>query len=81
MNYVFSAQCDKFVRDRRIFELALIETAKAEIKDGNVERAKEILGTDFSDEYKRLRAELFDFADFGLQKINQLFEIKTGLCF
>lgn len=60
---LFRAQCDKIVRDRRIFELNLIETAKAEIRDGNIKRAKEILETDFSDEYKKLRAELFDFAE------------------
>lgn len=59
---LFRAQCDKIVRDRRKFELDLIDDAGTQIRKGNISTAKEILLSDFSEEYKSLRAELFTLA-------------------
>lgn len=61
--FLFRASCDKIVRDRRIFELDLIDDAKTQIRKGNTELAKEILSTDFDNDYKNLRAELFALAE------------------
>lgn len=60
---LFRATCDKIVRDRRIFELDLIDDAKTQIRKGELEKAKEILSTDFSAEYKKLRDRLFPLAE------------------
>ena len=60
---LFRASCDKIVRDRRIFELDLIDDAKTQIRKGELEKAKEILSTDFSAEYKKLRDSLFPLAE------------------
>ena len=60
---LFRASCDKIVRDRRIFELDLIDDAKTQIRKGKLEKAKEILSTDFSAEYKELRGSLFPLAE------------------
>lgn len=64
----FRALCDKIVRDRRIFELDLIEKASFEIRHGSIEIAERILMTDYSDEYKNNRQRLFELAEklFGL---------------
>lgn len=61
--FLFRASCDKIIRDRRIFELNLIDDAKVQIRKGNIELAKEILSTDFDEEYKNLRKELFSLAE------------------
>ncbi len=61
--FLFRASCDKIIRDRRIFELNLIDDAKVQIRKGNIELAKEILSTDFDEEYKNLRTELFSLAE------------------
>lgn len=61
--HLFRAQCDKIVRDRRIFETELIENAKTAVYLGDTDGAKEILSTEFSDEYKSMRSELFTLAE------------------
>lgn len=61
--FLFRASCDKIIRDRRIFELNLIDDAKVQIRKGNIELAKEILSTDFDEKYKNLRTELFSLAE------------------
>lgn len=61
--HYFRALCDKIVRDRRIFELGLIEKASCEIRYGSLDTAKNILSAEFSDEYKKFRAELFALAE------------------
>lgn len=58
--HLFRAYCDKIVRDRRVFELELIDEAKRE-KD--VKKALEILKTDFPAEYKEKRDRLFPMAE------------------
>lgn len=55
----FRALCDKLVRDRRIFELGLIDEAAFEIRNGNLPKAEEILASEFSSEYKKHRETLF----------------------
>ena len=64
----FRALCDKIVRDRRIFELERIENADFEIRNGSTEKAKQILSSEFSQEYKQNRRTLFVLAEklFGL---------------
>lgn len=61
--HLFRAYCDKIVRDRRIFELGLIDEAKTLVYLGQPEKALEILKTDFSDEYKKNRGKLDEFAE------------------
>ncbi len=60
--HLFRAYCDKIVRDRRIFELALIEKAKILIYKNEIDEAIAILKTDFSDEYKANRKRLDELA-------------------
>lgn len=60
---LFRGQCDKIVRDRRLFELDLIAEAKQEVFLGNMQKAKEILGTEFPAEYTEMREELFPMAE------------------
>lgn len=60
---LFRGQCDKLVRDRRLFELNLIEEAKQEISLGNISEAKKILETEFPEEYRSMRDELFPLAE------------------
>lgn len=59
----FRALCDKIVRDRRMFELDLIEKAAFEIRRGSIEKGREILSAEFSDEYKQNRRKLFELAE------------------
>lgn len=74
--FLFRASCDKIVRDRRIFELELIDDAKAQIIKGNTELAKEILSTDFDNEYKNLRAELFALAERLFELIGMQLDVE-----
>lgn len=60
---LFRAYCDKIVRDRRIFELELIDNASVQIIKGEIAEARAILSTDFDDTYKSMRAELFVLAE------------------
>lgn len=73
--HLFRATCDKIVRDRRIFELDLIDEATTQIHLGNIDEALKILNTDYTDEYKSLRAELFPMA----QKLNRLIGIQLDV--
>ncbi len=61
--HLFRAYCDKIVRDRRIFELGLIDEAKSLVYLGEAEKALEILKTDFCDEYKEMRAKIDELAE------------------
>ncbi len=69
---LFRAECDWLLRHRRIFELELIANAAYSIQTGELERAKDILSTDFDKCYhefrqdiERLAKNLFD--EIGLQ--------------
>lgn len=73
--HLFRACCDKLVRDRRLFELGLIDEAEAFIRQGKTEDAIEILKTDFDSEYKTLRARLFTLA----QKLFELIGIQLDV--
>lgn len=66
------AKCDWVIRHRRLFELELIRLAEKEIKNGNLENAKEILLSDFDEHYKKERNDITDmcaklFRLIGLQ--------------
>ncbi len=61
--HLFRAYCDKIVRDRRIFELGLIDEAKTLVYMGDTARAVEALRTDFCDEYKKNRSRIDDLAE------------------
>lgn len=54
----FRAMADKIVRMRRLFELELIDEARAEAENGRFSSARSILLTDYPDEYKALRRRL-----------------------
>ena len=73
---LFRASCDKIVRDRRIFELDLINDAKTQIRKGRLEKAKEILSTDFSAEYKELRGSLFPLAESLFKLIGMQLDVE-----
>lgn len=59
---LFRARCDAVVRRRRVFELDLIDEAKAEAARGEWEKARKILGADYPEEYHALRATLDELA-------------------
>lgn len=66
------AKCDWVIRHRRLFELDLIRLAEKEIRNGNLENAKEILESDFDGQYKKERQDITDmcaklFDIIGLQ--------------
>lgn len=61
--HLFRAYCDKIVRDRRLFELALIDEAKQYVAVGDVNGAINILNTDFDEAYKAKRERLFEIAE------------------
>lgn len=56
------AKCDWVLRHRRLFELDLIRKAKREIRLGKIGTAKEILLTDFDENYKKIRNDITDLA-------------------
>ena len=74
--FLFRASCDKIVRDRRIFELDLIADAKTQIRKGNIELAEKILSTDFDNDYKNLRAELFLLAQKLFELIGMQLDVE-----
>lgn len=59
----FRACCDKLVAERMKFENALIEDAKCYLKKYDVQKAKEILSSDFTHSYKKLHKEIFDLGE------------------
>ncbi len=61
--HLFRAYCDKIVRDRRIFELNLIDEAKSLVYSGETVKAVEVLNTDFCEEYKQNRKKIDDLAE------------------
>lgn len=54
----FKAECDMLIKKRITFENDLIKKAKEEILFGSVEKAKEILETEYDESYKKLREEI-----------------------
>lgn len=72
MLHLFRAYCDKIVRDRRIFELKLINEARSA---ENAQQALKILGTDFNADYREKRDRLFPLA----QKLNELIGIQLDV--
>lgn len=69
---LFRARCDAVVRRRRLFELNLIDEAKAAAARGEFEKARSILSTDHPGDYHALRASLDElgqmlFAQIGIQ--------------
>ncbi len=61
--HLFRAYCDKIVRDRRVFELGLIDNAKVLICKNEIEKAIEILKTDYTEAYKENRKKLDELAE------------------
>lgn len=58
LQLILRANCDKLVRDRRIFELNLIEKARKETEKNNIPKAIEVLNTEYPEEYRVLREEI-----------------------
>lgn len=58
LQILLRSDCDKYVRERRIFDLNLIESAKELLASGNKDKAKEILLTDYPDEIIKIREEI-----------------------
>lgn len=55
---LFRAVCDWLVRRRRLFELDLIEKGRAELKKGDIAKAKAILETPYPKSYRTQRERL-----------------------
>lgn len=60
---LFRARCDAIVRRRRIFELGLINEAKALAGEGRYAAAREALGRCFDHSYSALRRSVDDLAE------------------
>ena len=69
------AKCDWVLRHRRLFELGLIRFAEKEIENGNLENAKEILGSDFDERYKKERNDITDMC----AKLFELIGLQTDI--
>ncbi len=74
--HLFRAYCDKIVRDRRIFELGLIEEAKTLVYLGETQKAIETLNTDFCDEYKENRKKIDEFAEMLFNLIGMQLDVE-----
>lgn len=75
LQLLMRAKCDWVLRSRRLFELDLIKLAKREIENGSLENAKKILETDFSEKYKKERADITDLA----QKLFELIGLQSDV--
>ena len=71
----FRAVCDKVIRDRRRFELKLIDEAYRQSKLNNTEKAIEILSRDYGTDYKELRKTV----DFLAKKLFDLIGLQTDV--
>lgn len=69
------AKCDWVVRRRRLFELDLIRLAEKEIRNGNLENAKEILESDFDEQYKKERGDITEMC----AKLFELIGLQTDI--
>lgn len=63
MIHLFRAECDMLVKLRRSFENDLIKEAEEYINRNNLEKAEEILRTDFTEEYCALHREINELGD------------------
>jgi len=59
----FRACCDKLVLERIKFENTLIDDAKYHLKKSEIQKAKEILNTDYPEFYNNLRSEIFELGE------------------
>ncbi len=75
--HLFRAYCDKIVRDRRIFELKLIDEAKILIYKNEIQSAIEILKTDFDDSYKERRKKLDELAEILFKLIGIQLDVEN----
>lgn len=69
------AKCDWVIRRRRLFELDLIKLAEKEIRNGNLEAAREILESDFDEQYKKERSDITDMC----AKLFELIGLQTDI--
>lgn len=58
LQLLLRAECDWILKHRRLFELNLIRKAEKAVNKGDLKLAREILSTDYDDEYKAVRAEI-----------------------
>jgi hypothetical protein len=74
---LFKAECDALVRRRRIFENELLDDAKNKLSFGKFDEALEILETDFTKEYKDLRADIFALGDRLFKQIGLQLDVEN----
>ncbi len=74
---LFRARCDALVRRRRLFELELIEDAKASVKLGSFTEVADILKSDFDQSYYSLRASLSALADKLFEQIGIQLDVEN----
>ncbi len=75
LQLLMRAKCDYVLRNRRLFELKLIRLASKEIENGRLETAKQILETDFDENYKKERADISALA----QKLFELIGLQSDI--
>ncbi|MBQ2902805.1 MAG: hypothetical protein IJE48_00245 [Clostridia bacterium] len=75
LQLLMRAKCDWVVRNRRLFELELIRLAEKEIANGSLDTAKTVLETDFSEAYKKERADISALA----QKLFELIGLQSDI--
>lgn len=66
---LFRAICDHLVRERRLFELSLLENARYLLKERQIDEAKAVLKTELSDNYKEQRQRLNTLAAVLFEQI------------
>lgn len=74
--HLFRAECDKLVRDRRIFELHLIDEASKKAET-NPDEAVRMLETDFDENYKVLRRAIDKHAALLFDLLGIQLAVKT----
>ena len=66
---IFRAQCDAFIKRKFMFENALIEDAEYCIRKGDINKASEILNSDFPENILRIRQSIEEKAELLYEKI------------
>ncbi len=75
LQLLMRAKCDYVIRHRRLFELDLIKLARKEIMNGNLDKARGILETDFDEGYKKERSDISSLA----QKLFELIGLQLDI--
>lgn len=76
---LFRAECDMLVKSRRVTELELISDAVYYLKKMQIDKAREVLSTPFSDEYNSLREDISAHGKKLFEKVGLQLDVKNYL--